>query len=210
MAIDIIDKQRLDLRVKKSGLKKAEYLRRAIFEGAVKEALTLSGRCTNWGKEKSLSWSVPNDPAEKLLYETARTVRKCVEQSHNLAQLCRETARRGITTHIKENPNTKRPDGISFSVRDAAGNERHFKGSQLDRSLSIGNILKSFSVNGGRGRNDWDNAADYREEKSNTRESHLQEAVEVASSIAGAFGNESSRRHEDEEIGEKRGQGMHM
>lgn len=40
MAIDIIDKQRLDLRVKKSGLKKAEYLRRAIFEGAVKEALT--------------------------------------------------------------------------------------------------------------------------------------------------------------------------
>lgn len=40
MAIDIIDKQRLDLRVKRSGLKKAEYLRQAIFEGTVKEALT--------------------------------------------------------------------------------------------------------------------------------------------------------------------------
>ena len=40
IAIDIIDKQRLDLRVRKSGLKKAEYLRQAIFDGVVKEALS--------------------------------------------------------------------------------------------------------------------------------------------------------------------------
>lgn len=180
-----------------------------LRSAAICKDITLREGLT-WGQEKSLSSSVPNDPAEKLLYETARTVRKCVEQSHNLTQLCRETARHGITTHIKENPNTKRPNGICFSVRDAAGNERHFKGSQLDRSLSIGNILKAFSVNGSREWNDWDNAADYREEESNSREGHLQEAVEVASSIAGLFGNESSRRHKDEKIGEKRGRGMHM
>jgi len=40
MAIDIIDKQRLDHRIKKSGLRKADYLRQAIFEGVIREALT--------------------------------------------------------------------------------------------------------------------------------------------------------------------------
>lgn len=40
MAIDIVDLQILQLRVKKSGLKKAEFLRQAIFNGVIKEALT--------------------------------------------------------------------------------------------------------------------------------------------------------------------------
>ena len=40
MAIDIVDQQVLQFRVKKSGLKKAEYLRQAIFNGVIKEALT--------------------------------------------------------------------------------------------------------------------------------------------------------------------------
>lgn len=40
MAIDIVDQLVLQFRVKKSGLKKAEYLRQAIFNGVIKEALT--------------------------------------------------------------------------------------------------------------------------------------------------------------------------
>lgn len=40
IAIDIIDKQRLDHRIKKSGLRKADYLRQAIFDSVIREALT--------------------------------------------------------------------------------------------------------------------------------------------------------------------------
>lgn len=40
IAIDIIDKQRLDHNVKKSGLRRADYLRKAIFDGDIREALT--------------------------------------------------------------------------------------------------------------------------------------------------------------------------
>ncbi len=40
IALDIIDKQRLDHNVKKSGLRRADYLREAIFDGVIREALT--------------------------------------------------------------------------------------------------------------------------------------------------------------------------
>ena len=40
IAIDIIDKQRLDHNIKKSGLCRADYLREAIFGGVIREALT--------------------------------------------------------------------------------------------------------------------------------------------------------------------------
>ena len=40
VSIDIIDKQRLDYNVKKSGLRRADYLRKAIFDGVIHEALT--------------------------------------------------------------------------------------------------------------------------------------------------------------------------
>lgn len=40
IALDIIDKQRLDHNIKKSGLRRADYLREAIFDGVIREALT--------------------------------------------------------------------------------------------------------------------------------------------------------------------------
>lgn len=40
IALDIIDKQRLDYNIKKSGLRRADYLREAIFDGVIREALT--------------------------------------------------------------------------------------------------------------------------------------------------------------------------
>lgn len=40
IAINVTEKQVLENRIRKSGLQKAEYLRQAIFNGEIKEALT--------------------------------------------------------------------------------------------------------------------------------------------------------------------------
>jgi len=40
IAINVMEKQVLENRIRKSGLQKAEYIRQAIFNGEIKEALT--------------------------------------------------------------------------------------------------------------------------------------------------------------------------
>lgn len=154
------------------------------------------------GESKTLSRSIPNDPEERLRYEMARTVKKCVGSVNSLKGLQISTARHGITTTVKTNPNTGSPNGISFTAMDDNGTPHTFKGSSLDRSLSIGNIMKAIY------------GEDYAQTQTATRESQSQKethgrGADVASSIAGMFG-ERSRRDEDEKIGQKKGRGMHM
>lgn len=153
------------------------------------------------GESKTESLSVPNDPEERIRYEMAKKIKKCVGSVNSLRGLQISTARHGITTTIKTNPNTGSPNGISFTAKDANGTPHTFKGSSLDRSLSIGNIMKAIY------------GEDYAQTQATTQESQSHKethgkGADAASGIAGMFG-EGSRRHEDEEIGQRRGRGMH-
>ena len=153
------------------------------------------------GESKTESLSVPNDPEERIRYEMAKKIKKCVGSVNSLRGLQISTARHGITTTIKTNPNTGSPNGISFTAKEANGTPHTFKGSSLDRSLSIGNIMKAIY------------GEDYAQTQATTQESQSHKethgkGADAASCIAGMFG-EGSRRHEDEEIGQKRGRGMH-
>ncbi len=153
------------------------------------------------GESKTQSKSVPNDPEERLRYEMARTVKKCVGAVSSLRGLQISTARHGITTTIKTNPNTGRPNGISFTAKDDGGTPHTFKGSSLDRGLSIGNIMKAIYGEG------YAQTQTSTQESQSHKETH-ERGADVASSIAGMFG-ERSRRDEDEQIGQKKGRGIH-
>ena len=159
---------------------------------AICKEMTLR-ECLTWGNSKTLSQSIPNDPVERLRYETARIVKQCVAEVRNLKDLQAATARHGITTVIKTNSNTGKPNGISFTAKDDSGNPHTFKGSSLDRSLSIGNIVKSYCGNN---------------ERPAQHEVSVRDVAQAVSTVAGLFGGERSRRHEDEEMMEQ-GRGMH-
>ena len=161
-----------------------------------------------WGKSKVQSKSVPNDPTEKLRYETAKIVHQCVKRVGSLAQLPQETAKYGITTHIKTNPNTGKPNGISFSVTDAAGMEHHFKGSELDRSLSIGNIQKE--MDGNRGFQEREAEADIRQ-NAPKEENNIMQTIATVADIVFTVGAERPRSHDDDIYFRKKGRrGPHM
>jgi len=153
------------------------------------------------GENKTLSKSIPNDPKEKLRYEMARTVKKCVGSAKSLRGLQLSMARHGITTTIKANTNTGRPNGISFTAKDDNGTPHTFKGSALDRSLSIGNIMKEIY-----GENYTEGQATVLDQFS-PKEDHGWGAAE-AFAVVGSFLGEESRRHEDEKIGPKKSHGM--
>lgn len=154
------------------------------------------------GESKTESLSIPNDPEERIRHEMAKTVKKCIGSVNSLRGLQISTARHGITTTVKTNPNTGSPNGISFTTKDENGTPHTFKGSPLDRSLSIGNIMKAIYGE------DYAQTQATTQESQSHKETHGKDA-DAASGIAGMFG-EGSRRHEDEEIGQKKGRGMHM
>ena len=88
------------------------------------------------------------------------------------------------------------------SIVDSQIPSRDGEGSSLDRSLSIGNIMKALY------------GEDYAQTQVTTQESQSHKethgrGVDVVSGIAGMFG-ERSRRDEDEQIGQKKGRGMHI
>ena len=154
------------------------------------------------GESKTESLSVPNDPEERIRYEMAKKIKKCVGSVNSLRGLQISTARHGITTTIKTNPNTGSPNGISFTAKDANGTPHTFKGSSLDRSLSIGNIMKEIY-----GENYAEGQATV-QEQSSPKEGHGRREADAFAGF-GSFLGEESRQHEDEEIGTKKSHGMH-
>ena len=97
----------------------------------------------SWGDSKVISKSKVNDPSEKLRYQTAKTVTACVKRVRSILDLPAETARYGIETRIKVNGKTGKIQGVSFAVLDAERKEHVWKGSDLDKTLSAGSILKT-------------------------------------------------------------------
>ena len=157
-----------------------------------------------WGQSKVMSQSVPNDPTEKLRYETAKIVHRCVEKVNSLSQLPKATARYGVKTHIKTNPNTGRPNGISFSVWDDSGVEHHFKGSELDRSLSLGNIQKALGENPGGPQSRQAEVDNWQDTSTNDNDNELtlSDWAEIGISL---IPEEKSRHNEDEKIMHRKG-----
>lgn len=89
-----------------------------------------------WGEHKSKSRCKVNDPIEKERYAISKAVMAAIRKCYELEDLKHELIKYGIITDIRSN-SSGAPTGISFSR-----NGKRFKGSDLDRSLSVANIQK--------------------------------------------------------------------
>lgn len=92
-----------------------------------------------WGEHKSISKCKINDPVEQERYFISRAVKAAIPRCYEIDDLQHELIKHGIITDIRRNPSGK-PTGISFSH-----NGHRFKGSDIDRSMSIGNIMKQLN-----------------------------------------------------------------
>lgn len=80
--------------------------------------------------------------ADSLKYQLYDTVSKQVMTARNWQELETQLSDSGINIIFKFKSGTKEIQGVSFSKYDV-----QFKGSQLDRTLSYGNIHKQFMAN---------------------------------------------------------------
>ena len=90
------------------------------------------------GEHKSISKSDVNEQRERTRYDLCRDIYQSLARTRSLDGLQRDLQRLGIETQIKRDTNGN-PRGISFS-RDG----QVFKGSEVDRKLSCGNIQKFY------------------------------------------------------------------
>ena len=80
--------------------------------------------------------------ADKARYNLFDTISAAVKQARSWNELSATLQRQGISTHLKLKGRTTEVQGVSFSK-----GEIHLKGSQIDRSLSYGNISKKLELN---------------------------------------------------------------
>ena len=80
--------------------------------------------------------------ADALKYELYDQITKAVGRAKNWQQLKQFLDKQGISTLFKYKSGTKEIQGVSFSKYDV-----QMKGSQIDRSLSYGNINKQLILN---------------------------------------------------------------
>jgi hypothetical protein len=80
--------------------------------------------------------------ADALKYELYDQITKAVGRAKNWHQLKQFLDKQGISTLFKYKSGTKEIQGVSFSKYDM-----QMKGSQIDRSLSYGNINKQLMLN---------------------------------------------------------------
>jgi hypothetical protein len=92
------------------------------------------------GKEKVNRESL--NGADALKYELYDQITKAVGRAKNWHQLKQFLDKQGISTLFKYKSGTKEIQGVSFSKYDM-----QMKGSQIDRSLSYGNINKQLMLN---------------------------------------------------------------
>ena len=80
--------------------------------------------------------------SDALKYELYDQITKAVRRAKNWQQLKQFLDKRGISTLFKYKSGTKEIQGVSFSMYDV-----QMKGSQIDRSLSYGNINRQLILN---------------------------------------------------------------
>jgi len=90
-----------------------------------------------WGKHKSKSKCDVNNPAEQERYAMSRDIQEVIKTCCQIENLPHALLKYGIIADISYHKQKGTPNGISFSR-----NGFRFKGSDIDRSLSCGNIQK--------------------------------------------------------------------
>ena len=90
------------------------------------------------GEHKSISKSDVNEQRERIRYELCKDIYQSLGRTRSFDGLQRDLQRSGIETQIRRDSNGN-PRGIGFS-RDG----QVFKGSEVDRKLSCGNIQKFY------------------------------------------------------------------
>lgn len=150
-----------------------------------------------------------------------QTLFNCIANVNDIRDLPKETARFGIETHFKTNPNTGAIQGVTFTYKDTGGQIQSIKGSAIDRQLSAGNIVKMIengvpmdkTTAGGDFSSRFFPAQDVREPAPERNSVSFQDIavgvgeVVVAGIFAGGGDSCAKKEEEDEEIGEKKGRG---
>lgn len=93
-----------------------------------------------WGAHKSMSQCKVNDSAEKERYSMSHDIHEAIQACYQIEDLIHEVMKYGIIAIPRTNPNTGEITGLSFSRNGFC-----FKGSDIDRSLSCGNIKKQIN-----------------------------------------------------------------
>ena len=116
-----------------------------VFKGSkLGKELTAGAVLKSLGQEKLLDKSAKPELSlhEQEKAALKQTLFSCIANIKDIRDLPKETARFGIETHFKTNPNTGKIQGVTFTYKDANGQVQSIKGSAIDRQLSAGNILK--------------------------------------------------------------------
>jgi len=147
-----------------------------------------------------------------------QTLFTCVANVRDIRDLPKETARFGIETHFKTNPNTGKIQGVTFTYKDFNGHMQCIKGSAIDRQLSAGNILKMIeggvpmdkAAGGGDLSSKFFPAEEVKEAAPERSSVSVQDVALTAGEMLfdGIFSCGGSKQEEDEEIGEKKGRGQ--
>lgn len=195
-----------------------------VFKGSkLGKELTAGSILKSLGQQKMLDKSANpelNLPEQEKA-ALKQTLFNCIANVKDIRDLPKETARFGIETHFKTNPNTGAIRGVTFTYKDASGQIQSIKGSAIDRQLSAGNIVKMIengvpmdkTTAGGDFSSRFFPAQDVREPAPERSSVSFQDIavgvgeVVVAGIFAGGGNSSAKKEEEDEEIGEKKGRG---
>ena len=116
-----------------------------VFKGSkLGKELSAGSILKSLGQQKMLDKSAKPELSlpEQEKAALKQTLFTCIANVKDIRDLPKETARFGIETHFKTNPNTGAVQGVTFTYKDANCQIQSIKGSAIDRQLSAGNIVK--------------------------------------------------------------------
>lgn len=192
-----------------------------VFKGSkLGKELTAGAVLKSLGQEKLLDKSAMQELSlhEQEKAALKQTLFSCIANIKDIRDLPKETARFGIETHFKTNPNTGKIQGVTFTYKDANGQVQSIKGSAIDRQLSAGNIVKIIengvpmdkAAGGGDFSSKFFPAEEVKEAAPERSSASVQDVALTAGEmlLGGIFSGGGSKREEDEEIGKKKDRGI--
>ena len=192
-----------------------------VFKGSkLGKELTAGAVLKSLGQEKLLDKSAMPELSlpEQEKAALKQTLFSCIANIKDIRDLPKETARFGIETHFKTNPNTGKIQGVTFTYKDTNGQVQSIKGSAIDRQLSAGNIVKMIengvSMDKASGGGDFSSkffpAEEVKEAAPERSSVSVQDVALTAGEMLfdGIFSGGGSKQEEDEEIGKKKNHGI--
>ncbi len=188
-----------------------------VFKGSkLGKELTAGAVLKSLGQERLLDKSAKPELSfpEQEKAALKQTLFTCIANIKDIRDLPKETARFGIKTHFKTNPNTGKIQGVTFTYKDTKGQVQSIKGSAIDRQLSAGNIVKMIengvpmdkAAGGGDFSSKFFPAEEVKEAAPERSSVSVQDVALTAGEMLfdGIFSGGGSKREEDEEIGKKK------